>query len=420
MDHELDERPPPPSSSSSSDEADDDGNQDDQGDPPQQPPHPHEPEDTLSDDDDMAGGVEKWKIPIFTGDEEKGKELVTARMFILNIDSCRAIANPPWTNQQTIERAILHMQGSAGKWALNMRDDEADCIINPVVAAADADPNAVPPRPVAVRADRGNWAGFKDAFLAQFHVPPSATERMNLRLGCRQKAHEDVRMFYERVRADMRNALTDDHLAVQNNWNNDQRGIHRNWLNFQLDQQTKTYFLDGLRPDIRLEVARANPQTLEAMKTAAILAESTLKEATVRKKGHQVAATSTTTEAETDTASEDEMEIPEDISMRDFMTMFVKRKGFRGRRPPPRTGGAPSSGNRNSTAQHSGQKPRIKCYYCGKMGQHIARECNTKKADLKRGVNNPVVPYTQGPPNSAPAPTAAVSTYSDALNFLSS
>ena len=125
----------------------------------------------------------------------------------------------------------------------------------------------------------------------------------------------------------------------------------------------------------RLEVARANPGTLAEMRTAALLAESTLKEAMVRKKGHQIASTTLHETLDPEEESGDEMDILEDITMKDFMTMFVKRQGQRGRRPPMPT----RMGRTPPQTPSRGQKPKIKCYYCGKMGQHIARECNMKR-----------------------------------------
>ena len=178
------------------------------------------------------------------------------------------------------------------------------------------------------------------------------------------------------------------------------------WKQYMLNQQTETYFLDGLNPRIRTEMTKGTWTNLDDLVQKAHNFEKAIAETDDRRKG-----TTSTNAVEA---------IPdyENMTKKDLVTMLINGQGggtFRGRgRGTSRGNGGRGRGGRG------GSRPPVQCYYCGIIG-HFIRDCRKKKADNEKGIDNPKVPKRELSANDAESadagPSNAYQFADSALNF---
>ena len=344
----------------------------------------------------QMASMNKVDIPIFYGNSD---DKVTAEEYCGLIRSFYKLSHTDpkkrLRQNQMVIRVSLHLRGPAAKWYSNLEKDS-----DPIVCGydeADAEKEET---------DRNKafLENFLDSFKKRWQKTLNPTDKMHLRLNIKQKHSEKVLDFYARVRADMREVLEGaDPGDIPADKTSDAFKVWQKWQKFMLNQQTETYFLDGLNPRLRTEITKGTWDNLADLVDKADKMEKAVAEIDDRRNkttpSHAVEATNDIN----------------NMSANDLVTMLINGRGggtFRGR---GRGRGRGSAGR--GRGGQGGNRPQVQCFYCGIYG-HFIRDCRKKKADNEKGIDNPLVPKREvGANNAAPSTNDGPNLLDPSLNF---
>ena len=282
----------------------------------------------------------KVDIPRFTG----SKDTCTIREWCKRVDMVKNACN--WTQAKTAEVAKNRLEGSAFSWLDNQMENKTDgldvWIADP---ANDADGFPVP--------------HLRNLLIKRFGKTKSEHERVNMRNSLIQQEEEEAADFLDRIhstvylieREEMPQSFINDAATRQA-----YRTVH--------DNQCFTYFLNGLRNDIRKIVSTLPLKTLEEALLAAEQAENTLKlEATKITKQKQPPQM--------------------DVLAATAMNQQTWPRQGRGRGRNPWRGQMGWRGQRGrGRGPVRNQAQGSICYYCDRPN-HFERECYAKQRDIQ-------------------------------------
>lgn len=281
-------------------------------------------------------------IPLFYGIKEK--DTITPQQLIDRLERAARVAK--WdTDDLKTDQFFLSLRDEALKWSNTLNN--------------------------IIGFDSNNWEQVKKKFLEAYAPKFSAKTLCIGFQDLRQKSHEDVQTFYNRVSETFRNAYSNkpDHVttfvgnlggtgvnqATANNWMG--QGVKRMELLVM-----NTVFCGGLREEIRNKVLEEGLTEIEESVKLARDVEAILD----KKKDRSVLITSIGEEEDPEV-----LEVEEDeVEHLTAVNLIRKRRGLPALRYRVRRFQGNKSGGRRFTGN---------CYNCGKQG-HRAIHCKGKKA----------------------------------------
>ena len=278
--------------------------------------------------DDRVQGSQLGSIEKFDPQKE-GSDI---EAWCAGVDTAKATFG--WSDTQTATAAMSRLTGSAAQWLLNESGEGNDYTNWTDAPAADAEAN--PPR-----------LNLRPALLVRFKIQLTYQNAATLMSDLHQKSGETVSTYYDRVRS----AIIVKNKVV---FTDQQRG--EGWYNGVLKNDYKTFFLAGLKPDIKSRLPQPYPDTIGELLAIAVGVEAEARKTKF-----------TIDEVEADLPAEGKPKTEEkDLSdlIKDLSQEVAALKIQKGTRRP--------FDNKN-----------IVCWGCGKTG-HIRQHCFASQRDRNK------------------------------------
>ncbi len=285
-------------------------------------------------------------IPLFYGVKEK--DTITPQQLVERLERAARVAR--WdTDELRCDQFFLSLRDEALKWSHTLND--------------------------IIGFDLENWNDVKTKFLEAYAPRFSAKTLCISFQDLKQKAHEDVQQFYNRVSETFKNAYSTkpDHVTTYVG-DLGGAGINQADANRIMGQGIKrmellvmnTVFLGGLKEEIRNRVLEEGPTKIEESVKLARDMEAIMD----KKKSDRSMFITSINQEDDDQVIEVDEEGAEHLTA---VNAIRKRQGM----PALRYRVKKNSGFRGKP--NSGQRIQGNCYYCQKPGHRIA-QCNLRKS----------------------------------------